>query len=311
MAEAPVARHAPNEGADRVSMSTILFSIRHLIGALLFASLAVSASAEPLEPYKDALFRYSKLLHEADGGDFRVVDYQELRDINERDQIPERRVKRAYVSLGVKSVQVNETLGLGEWGLDVTRVGPDRGAAFTVIFIHGRGGDRRLGVNDFSFGGNFNRLKNLAVLNGGTYYVPSVRSFDAAGVADISALIRFAAERSGGRPVVLSCASMGSFICWGIARQEATVSALGGMMIMGGPADPDFRKSAAYGARLPIFFSHGSRDSVYPAESQIAFYRSLRSKDYPARFVLFETGSHGTPIRMTDWREALNWILDR
>ena len=292
-------------------MSTILFSIRHLIGALLFASLAVSASAEPLEPYKDALFRYSKLLHEADGGDFRVVDYQELRDINERDQIPERRVKRAYVSLGVKSVQVNETLGLGERGLDVTRVGPDRGAAFTVIFIHGRGGDRRLGVNDFSFGGNFNRLKNLAVLNGGTYYVPSVRSFDAAGVADISALIRFAAERSGGRPVVLSCASMGSFICWGIARQEATVSALGGMMIMGGPVDPDFRKSAAYGARLPIFFSHGSRDSVYPAESQIAFYRSLRSKDYPARFVLFETGSHGTPIRMTDWREALNWILDR
>ncbi|EHK74587.1 hypothetical protein SM0020_28155 [Sinorhizobium meliloti CCNWSX0020] len=311
MAEAPVARQAPNEGADRVSMSTILFSIRHLIGALLFTSLAVSARAEPVKPYKDALFRYSRLLQEADGGDFRVVDYQELRDINERDQIPERRVKRAYVSLGVKGVQVNETLGFGERGLDVTRVGPDRGAAFTVIFIHGRGGDRRLGANDFAFGGNFNRLKNLAVVNGGTYYAPSVRSFDAAGVADVSALIRFAAERSGGRPVVLSCASMGSFICWGIARQEAAVSALGGMMIMGGPADPDFRKSAAYGARLPILFSHGSRDSVYPAESQVALYRSLRSKAYPARFVLFETGSHGTPIRMTDWREALNWILDR
>jgi hypothetical protein len=26
---------------------------------------------------------------------------------------------------------------------------------------------------------------------------------------------------------------------------------------------------------------------------------------------LFETGSHGTPVRMTDWRDALNWILER
>jgi len=306
-----VARHAPNEGADRVIMSTIHFAIRGLIGAFVLAGMVASARAEPLKPYKDALFGHARLLQEADGGDFRVVDYQELRDINQRDQIAERRVKRAYLSLGVRSVQVNETLDLGGRRLDVARVGPDRGAAFTVLFIHGRGGDRRLGANDFSFGGNFNRLKNLAVANGGTYYAPSIRSFDAAGVADISALIRFAAERSGGRPVVLSCASMGSFICWGIAREEAAVLNLDGMMVMGGPADPGFNKSAAYRARLPMFFSHGSRDSVYPAKSQIAFYRSLRSKDYPTRFVLFETGSHGTPIRMTDWREALNWFLDR
>jgi len=27
------------------------------------------------------------------------------------------------------------------------------------------------------------------------------------------------------------------------------------------------------------------------------------------RFVRFETGTHGTPIRMTDWRETLNWML--
>jgi len=247
----------------------------------------------------------------ADGGDFRVIDYQELRDINARDQIPERRVKRAYVSLGVKKAQVNETLDLGGRTLDVTRVGPDRDAAFTVIFIHGRGGDRRLGANDFSFGGNFNRLKNLALANGGTYYAPSMRSFDAAGVTDVAALIRFAAKRSGGRPVVLSCASMGTFICWGIARDRAAVAALGGIMVMAGVADPDFQKSAAYGARLPLFFSHGSQDSVYPAETQITFYRALKAKNYPARFVLFETGSHGTPVRMTDWREALNWVLDR
>ncbi|AUX76082.1 MULTISPECIES: alpha/beta hydrolase [Sinorhizobium] len=306
-----MARHEPNQGARRVSMSTIVFSVRCLIAALLLSSVVLAAEAKPLQPYKDALFGYPGILREEDGGDFRVIDYQEIRDINGRDQIPERRVKRAYLSLGVKSSQANETLDLDSRSLDVTRVGGNRGAAFTVIFIHGRGGDRRLGANDFSFGGNFNRLKNLAVNNGGTYYAPSVRSFDAAGVADIAALIHFAAERSGNRPVVLACASMGSFICWGISRDQQATAVLSGMMVMGGVADPAFQESAAYKARLPMFFSHGSNDSVYAAEAQVALYRSLKSKDYPARFVLFETGSHGTPVRMTDWRDALNWILER
>lgn len=53
------------------------------------------------------------MLQQNDDGDDLTVDYQELRDINERDEIPERRVKRAYVSLGVKSEQVNETLDIG------------------------------------------------------------------------------------------------------------------------------------------------------------------------------------------------------
>lgn len=279
------------------------------IGVL--AGVVSHAEAQVLKPYKDDLFSYGKVLAESDGGDYRVVDYQELRDINERDEIPERRVKRAFVSLGVKSEQVNETLDVGGRPLDVTRVGAAQGAAFTVIFIHGRGGDRRLGANDFSFGGNFNRLKNLATANGGVYYAPSVRSFDAAGAANVAGLVKLAAERSGGRPVVLACASMGSFICWGVSRDAQAVAALGGMMIMGGASDPDFGKSAAYKAKLPMFFSHGSRDSVYPAESQKALYNVLKGQGYPTRFVLFESGSHGTPVRMTDWRDALNWIGSR
>ncbi|ASY62732.1 Phospholipase/carboxylesterase family protein [Sinorhizobium sojae CCBAU 05684] len=292
-------------------MSTIVLSLRWSIAALFFLSLATAAGAAALRPFKDDLFAYRRVLRQEDGGDFRIVDYQEVRDINRRDQVPERRVKQAYVSLGVRRAQVNATLTLGDRSLDVTRIGPEGGAAFTVIFIHGRGGDRRLGANDFSFGGNFNRLKNLALANGGTYYAPSLRSFDAAGVADVAALVRFASVRSGGRPVVLSCASMGSFICWGLARDAAAGAALGGMMIMGGAADPDFQKSAGFKAGLPIYFSHGSRDNVYAAEAQVAFYRSLKAKGHPTRFVLFETGSHGTPVRMTDWRDALNWILDR
>ena len=50
-----------------------------------------------------------------------------------------------------------------------------------------------------------------------------------------------------------------------------------------------------------MFFGQGSRDTVFPVEKQEAFFRSIMAKSpgYPARFVRFETGTHGTPIRMT------------
>ncbi len=162
-------------------MSTVHFRFLAFAAAFSLISPALSQAAGPLKPFKDELFSAQILLDQRDGGDFRHVDYQEMRDINGRDQIPEKRVKSAYVSLGVRKAQANETLALPSGPLDVFRAGQATGAAFTVIFIHGRGGDRRLGANDYTFGGNFNRLKNLAVENGGVYYAPSVKSFDSAG----------------------------------------------------------------------------------------------------------------------------------
>ena len=53
----------------------------------------------------------------------------------------------------------------------------------------------------------------------------------------------------------------------------------------------------------------GAVHTVFPIASQEAFYREVRTGGYPARFVRFETGTHGTPIRMSDWREVLNWML--
>ncbi|WP_442981131.1 alpha/beta hydrolase [Rhizobium sp. SL42] len=280
------------------------------ISCVLFPFLLVQAFAtEPLKPFKDDLFSSQTVLDSRDGGDFTIVDYQELRDINGRDSIPERRVKDRYVSLAVRRVQENQTLQLASGPLEVARVGKDTGQAFTVIFIHGRGGDRRLGVNDITFGGNFNRLKNLVVASGGTYYAPSVQSFADDGVSTVAALIDHAYVASGGRPVVLACASMGSFICWGITRDPKAAAQLSGMAILGGATDANFTKSIAAKRKLPLWFTHGSRDSVYAATDQIALYDRLHTSGYPARFTLFETGAHGTPVRMSDWRAILSWLI--
>ncbi len=290
-------------------MSTIHLKAAFFSALTMVAGLAFEAQGLELKPYKDQLFAYPGLLEEGEGGAFLTVDYQELRDINKRDEIPERRVRSRYVSLAPRRQQAMETLSLSGRPLDVLRVGEAENARFAVIFVHGRGGDRRLGANDFTFGGNFNRIKNLAVENGGVYYAPSIKTFDGEGVADLSALINEIAAKSPQVQIVVSCASMGSILCWSVAREDKTVGQLAGMMIMGGVSDADYSRSAAYKARLPLFFSHGSNDSVYAADEQKTLFNSLLAKGYPARFVLFQTGSHGTPVRMTDWRDSLNWIF--
>lgn len=80
-------------------------------GGSVVAALAVLclgaglAAADALKPFKDDLFAYPAILSSTDGGDYLVVDYQEMRDINERDTVPERRVSAPYVSTGVRKVQ--------------------------------------------------------------------------------------------------------------------------------------------------------------------------------------------------------------
>ena len=41
------------------------------------------------------------------------------------------------------------------------------------------------------------------------------------------------------------------------------------------------------------------------------FFKQIKTRapNYPIKFTLFDTGTHGTPIRMTDWRLVLNWML--
>jgi predicted esterase len=295
-------------------MSTVHFIFGMFLAAVTLVQSGPATAQEPSKPgpiaaFKDNLFSAQTVLQQADGGAYKVIDYQEMRDINQRDQDPEHRVRGAYVDTAVRAYQEDETLTLGDHRVDVTRVGPQAGEKFAVIFIHGRGGDRRLGVNDYTFGGNFNRLKNLVARGGGTYYSVSVRSFDETGAANIAALLRYAFEQAAGRPVILACASMGGIICQNIVRDKEAVRYLGGMVLLGGPPDPGLSTTPFAKLKLPLYFAHGSADSVYKAEDQIKVYRGLQTAGYPARFTLFQTGGHGTPIRMVDWRDVLNFVL--
>jgi len=283
----------------------------HIVLTALFAVFASAAGALELPAFKDKLFAYPGIISQSDGGDYRVVDYDEMRDINGRDEVPERRVHGNYVSLRVNREQRDLVLDTAVGKVRHYAVGKADNANLIVMYLHGQGGSRQQGVNDFTFGGNFNRIKNLVTAADGLYLVPDFPDFDQGGAKHLAALLHHYAARSPQARIVIACGSMGGSLCWWLGRDRRIAERLGGLMLMGSLWDPGFFDSPAFRMKVPVFLGQGSRDKVFPAERVEAFYREIRQRGagYPVRMVRFEGGSHGTPIRMIDWRETINWML--
>lgn len=285
--------------------------------AVLFTAIwcfAGGASAQSLGAYKDKLFSYPKILEKNQNGSFLRLDYRVERDIDERDQIRGAKVRGFYVSMRGRKGQQDLSLNSGPGRIDYARTGQVRGAQWIVVYLHGRGGDRSQGISDYNFGGNFNRLKNLAVRNRGLYLVPSINDFGVKGAREVAALIGHYAAQAPGAKIVLACGSMGGQICWQYLKGEVAVPALSGALMLATHADNQFLASShlsANGRPLPIVFGHGTLDGAFSWEKTKALFDSIQvaRSGYPVRMRLFNTGKHGTPIRMIDWRQELNWIF--
>ena len=279
-----------------------------MLSALMWSSAAQAVVAS----FKDHLFQWPGVIAGSWESGYAVVDYNEQRDINRRDEIPERRAARQYLDLSVRKVEADLKIPtlLGE--VRVMAAGQSDGARFIVIYIHGQGGSRKQGMNDLSFGGNFNRLKNIVARSQALYLSPDISDFGDRGVAEVAALIGRA--RNSGMPgakVIVACASQGGAICNGLALSPVG-GTLGGMLFLGASPDGRLLNSDAYQNNVPIYIGHGSADKVFDIAKVEAFYRRIAEKaDYPVRMARFETGSHGTPIRMTDWRQVLDWMTRR
>lgn len=283
--------------------------------ALTIAAGTLPAASQAIAPYKDGLFAYREGTASLAGGRVLDVPYAAAIDIDRRDQVPERRVRGDYVDLSVTRRQTDETWHTPAGPVEVSLAGVRKNPAFVVLFIHGKGGDRRLGMNDWTFGGNFNRLKNLAQRSGGLYMTMSAGLFTQADEGRASGLVAEISARHPSARIVVACGSMGGRLCWSVAegRQAGLVS---GLVLLGGQSstrDVRAAMSARGGRPLPTLIAHGSADKVYDFALQrhVTDEVAAAFPSYPIRFVGFETGSHGTPIRMVDWRDTLNWILGR
>ncbi|MEP3278418.1 MAG: alpha/beta hydrolase [Stappiaceae bacterium] len=284
-------------------------------GLLILLALSVTAQAYQLSSHKDRLFKYPQILDSKLNGDFLHVDYNKQRDLRDRDKVDEREVFGEYVSHYPRRSQKDLAFEQDGRAFRYIRAGKvNRNVRAIVIFIHGRNGNRHLGANDVSFGGNFNRIKNLMARNKGLYISTDISDFKEQGKNDVKALIAAYRQEMPKASIFVACGSMGGAICWRLARDPQVSGLLGGLIFLGSPTDAGFLNSPVVknkSRHIPVYFGYGSLDRVYDWKKQFLFFDRIRKKapGYPAKFVLFETGTHGTPIRMTDWRETINWML--
>lgn len=286
-----------------------LFFPRVAWACILSMAALTMASAEPIADHKNRLFAYPRTLDVRDAGDYRVIDYREARDIDRRDEIPERRVKRAYVDFGARRATKKEGVDTPAGRLTYRYAGRLVGARYFTVYIHGSGGDSRQGVDDFTFGGNFNRIKALMMKSGGAYIAPDAGRFDGGDLERLRYLFVALSEASPNARIVVACGSSGAIVCYQLARDKSLMPRMAGFILLGSYSDASYMSSPAGRARVPLMIAHGGRDRVYPIAQLEQFYGSLRDAGIPARMVNFNSGTHGTPIRMIDWRETLNWLL--
>ena len=149
-----------------------------------------------------------------------------------------------YVSLGVRSQQRDLKLISDVGEVRFFAVGKTEGASIITIYLHGKGGSRKQGVDDFTFGGNFNRIKNLMADNGGLYLSPDFSDFDDRGAAEVAALIEHYAGASPNARLYVACGSMGGYICWKLAANDLVAARLSGLMLLGSVFDEDFSEDA-------------------------------------------------------------------
>jgi hypothetical protein len=287
-------------------------ALSFVISALFAICLALTpVAALELRPYKDAEFAYPGFVGDTSNPLDLTISYDEMRDINARDEVPERRVKRAWVSLAPRKAEKDLKIEAGSGVLRTIATGVQDNAAFIIVYLHGQGGNRKQGANDYTFGGNFNRVRNLAVLNGGLYLTPDFSTFDDAGAGEVKAILAAFMARSPQAKVIVACGSMGGFLCHQLAKDNELAPHLEGMLFLGSFPDARFAGSAAFKAGMPVFIGHGTNDVTSPLATMEDFADSLRKAGGAGRVMMhrFDTGSHGTPVRMTDWRLVLNWML--
>jgi predicted esterase len=295
----------------RFKLTPVLISVLIIFSLQMFDCPVSKAQA--LTPYKDDLFSNTdrKVIEAKNNNSFKRYRWDEMEDVNGRDAVPGITAKPERVDLAPLSQQRDITVKYPGGQIETVEVGTPKDAKFAVLFIHGADGTSALGASDTSFGGNFNRIKNLATRNGGVYYSPTV-SFDKDGSRGVQEIINQIKKNSPKAKIVISCASAGAYTCWQMANNPDIVDKLSGVILLGGAeTDPNLGNSPGYVSKLPIILSHGSNDKLVPWQMVNEEYETIHKQDpnYPLRFELYDGGKHGTPMRNFDWKESLQWIF--
>lgn len=264
---------------------------------------------------KDKLFEYRNILEKWTNDDYVKVDYVEKIDLYERDIEPVDKVKEEYIDISYieKWYEKEEKINISWKELTYFIAKKDDNIDKLVIYIHWWWWNRFQGMSDYTFGWNFNRVKNLMIHNTGAYISPDFSNFWYKGQNEIHKIILNQKEKNKNlKNVFIACGSSGWEVCWGLFNNEEFNKDINWIILVWSSVNYWFFNNKEIKKRLiPIFLGHWTNDKQIWYQWHTNFFNKIKQENinYPIKLHLYNTWVHWTPIRMINWKETIEWML--
>lgn len=233
---------------------------------------------------------------------FNWISYDQVRDLENVDEIDVDKAFPKYVSLDLKDKETFNEYEF-EWK-KMPYYEISWWNKFLLIFVHWLNWNATWWFKDWTFWWNFNRLKHIVYHNWWTYISPTIKWFSY-WAKQLWSLINEYKSKNKDMKIYVACWSSWWETCW---KMYDTLEIPLDWMILVWSMPPLYWIQSALKRNIPIYYWHWEKDKSMPLWWAISTYRNLRKSWKTIKLEVFTNWVHWTPIRMIDWLKTLRWI---
>lgn len=267
-----------------------------------------------LKPFKDELFKYRAILETKLNGNYKVLEYSQKKDIEERDEVAVDKAHKKFIDRKTKDYKtLKELQGENFNYYEVTDIKvPAQDKKVIVMYLHWYGGNKEQWIADETFGWNFNRLMNLMIENKWVFISTDAEYTREQLVKHIVLLEKLKNDYPNAK-IIIAGASQGWVFLWDLIASTRINNYIDWVIFLWTVLDdPNKYGSKNYNflieKKIPMIISHWSADFLDYKEKE-PFTQIFTEQWWKIQTEIFKGWVHWTPIRMIDWKENINWIL--
>lgn len=253
--------------------------------------------------FKDDMFKYHNGTWFHDDG-YMYVDYNQKRDLEDRDFIDVDQAYPEWVDLSLKDKETYHILNYDNMKVDYYKI--SGGDKFLIIFIHWLNWNATRWFKDWTFNWNFNRLKHIAYYNWWTYISPTIKNFNK-GSYSMAEYIKGFKEKNPNAKIFVACWSSWGETCWRLYWMDSVP--LDWLLLLGS-MPPFWWFTTLKNRWIPIYYWHGGKDKAMGVGWSIWTYKRLKNDWYKIKLEIFTNWVHWTPLRMVNYLSVLRWMVN-
>lgn len=267
-----------------------------------------------IKPFKDDLFSYKQTLVEKLDWNWKLIDFSVKRDVEDRDEIDVDKVFEHYIDRKTEKYREIKNLDSVEWFsyYEVTdRKQNDSEKKLITIYFHWKWWNKTWWINDETFWWNFNRIQNLMIENSWVYISTDTILWDK-WISDHTKLLEHLKNKYTNAKIVLIWWSNWWLMLWDLVNNENSNKFIDWIILAWTVLDDKNEKNSTdflVKNKIPVYIAHWNKDHIpfWPKET---FLKKFLSLWWEWKVVIFNWWVHWTPIRMVDYKEVLNWMLE-